>query len=134
MNSSNTEIITAPSYFKDNLTKSLTAVLNEKVRIELKNNHIVYGTLQKITDFTKMNITLYNVVLKTPNDTTKLKNIAIRGNHIRHMILPDLVDLNELKKLGKPYSITVDSSKKRTHLSYDDNENVVSDAKRRKLK
>ena len=134
MNNSNTETITAPTYFKDNLTKSLTPVLNEKVRIELKNNHIVYGTLQKITDFTKMNITLYNVVLKTASDTTKLKNIAIRGNHIRHMILPDILNLNDLKKLGKPYSITVDSSKKRTHLSYDDNEEVSADAKRRRLK
>lgn len=133
MNTSNTKIITAPSYFKDNLTKSLTPVLNEKVRIELKNNHIIYGTLQKITDFTKMNITLYNVVLKTPTDTTKLKNIAIRGNHIRHMILPDLLNLNDLKKLGKPYSISVDNSKKRTHVSYD-SEDGSMDTKRRKLK
>ncbi|XBW38492.1 hypothetical protein QEN19_004082 [Hanseniaspora menglaensis] len=115
---SSTTVSTAPSYFKDNLTKTLSPLVNEKIRVELKNNHVVYGNLQKVTDFTKMNITLYNVVLTTPKETMKLKNIAIRGNHIRTMIIPDLIDLNDLKRLGKPYSITLDANKKRSLVEY----------------
>lgn len=128
-------IVTAPAYFKDNLIKTLAPLVNEKVRVELKNNHVIYGNLQKVTDFTKMNITLYNVVLTTPKDTTKLKNIAIRGNHIRTMIIPDLIDLNDLKRLGKPYSIKLDSNKKRSLIDYGDSDNnEMQNVKRRKLK
>ncbi|KAL6926789.1 hypothetical protein ACO0SA_004895 [Hanseniaspora valbyensis] len=135
---SNDNIVTAPAYFKDNLIKSLSPLINEKVRVELKNNHVIYGNLQKVTDFTKMNINLYNVVLTTPKETTKLKNIAIRGNHIRTMIIPDLIDLNDLKRLGKPYSIKLDSNKKRSMIDYGDDYTTENgekiNLKRRKLK
>ena len=135
---SNDNIVTAPAYFKDNLIKSLSPLINEKVRVELKNNHVIYGNLQKVTDFTKMNINLYNVVLTTPKETTKLKNIAIRGNHIRTMIIPDLIDLNDLKRLGKPYSIKLDFNKKRSMIDYGDDYTTENgekiNLKRRKLK
>lgn len=135
---SNDNIVTAPAYFKDNLIKSLSPLINEKVRVELKNNHVIYGNLQKVTDFTKMNINLYNVVLTTPKETTKLKNIAIRGNHIRTMIIPDLIDLNDLKRLGKPYSIKLDFNKKRSMIDYGDDYTAENgekiNLKRRKLK
>jgi small nuclear ribonucleoprotein D1 len=69
---------------------------NETLIITLKNNTIITGTVIGVDTF--MNTHLRNVKMTLPGapNPTHLDSLSIRGNTIRHYILPDSLPLDTL--------------------------------------
>jgi len=107
------------------LVKFLMKMKNETVTIELKNGTVVVGTIEGVD--IKMNVHLKLVKMTIKGKTpVSLENFSIRGNNIRHIVLPDYLpietllvdegskrlavnkqsDQNKLKRIKKPKRIT----------------------------
>jgi small nuclear ribonucleoprotein D1 len=77
------------------LVRFLMKLNNETVTIELKNGTVVRGTISGVD-------VAMNTYLKSVTVTVKGKNpvqhefLSIRGNNIRHYILPDSLNLDTL--------------------------------------
>lgn len=69
----------------------LTSIKNENILVELKNGETVYGRLSNCDSW--MNLTLTDVIFNYNNGEkfNKLKEIYVRGNHIKFLRLPDSV-------------------------------------------
>lgn len=68
---------------------------NETVTIELKNGTIVHGTIVGMD--MSMNTHLKTVKMTTKGkDPINLESMSIRGNTIRHFILPDQLPLDHM--------------------------------------
>ncbi|KAJ3118018.1 mRNA splicing protein smd1 [Physocladia obscura] len=68
---------------------------SESVTIELKNGSLVAGTITSVD--MQMNTHLKNVKLTIRNkDPVSLDSLAIRGNNIRYVVLPDALPIDTL--------------------------------------
>lgn len=124
------------------LTGFLKKLKNEQVSIELKYGTTVWGIVRNVSP--QMNVSLTDVRLTLPakssdatlaavllsggstqgqdsKRTTSLEFINIRGNTIRHILLPDninldalLVDQEEVNRLRKLGKVGHDANKKRS--------------------
>ncbi|CAO3687922.1 unnamed protein product [Umbelopsis vinacea] len=75
--------------------KFLMKLNNETVTIELKNGTVVHGTVAGVD--MSMNTHLKPVKMTVKNkDPVNLESLSIRGNNIRHFILPDSLPLDTL--------------------------------------
>ncbi|XP_004364228.1 hypothetical protein CAOG_03389 [Capsaspora owczarzaki ATCC 30864] len=77
------------------LVRFLMRLVSETVIVELKNGTVVQGTIVGVDHL--MNTMLRNVKLTVKNkDPVSLETLSIRGNNIRHYILPDSLPLDSL--------------------------------------
>ena len=77
------------------LIRMLMKLTNESVTIETKNGTTASGTIVSIDS--KMNVHLKLVKLTEKNaEQVNLENYSVRGNHIRHLVLPDFLPLDVL--------------------------------------
>ncbi|KAG2176526.1 hypothetical protein INT44_007189 [Umbelopsis vinacea] len=77
------------------LVRFLMKLNNETVTIELKNGTVVHGTVAGVD--MSMNTHLKPVKMTVKNkDPVNLESLSIRGNNIRHFILPDSLPLDTL--------------------------------------
>ena len=68
---------------------------NETVTVELKNGTTAFGTISDVDG--NMNIHLKLVKLKSKGKTAvALENFSVRGNNIRHIVLPDYLPIDIL--------------------------------------
>ena len=77
------------------LVKFLMKLKNETVTVELKNGSTATGTITDVDS--KMNVHLKLVKL-TPKKQTpvSIENYSIRGNNIRHVVLPEYLPIDTL--------------------------------------
>ncbi|PJF20015.1 hypothetical protein PSACC_00186 [Paramicrosporidium saccamoebae] len=73
---------------------------NETVTIELKNGTVAHGTIVGLD--VHMNTHLKNVKLTTRGTASHLDNLSIRGNSIRHYLLPEALSLEALLVDDRP--------------------------------
>ncbi|VDN06391.1 unnamed protein product [Thelazia callipaeda] len=77
------------------LVRFLMKLSHESVTIELKNGTLVAGTIVGVD--VAMNTHLRSVKMTPKNkESIQLESISIRGNNIRHIILPDSIPLDTL--------------------------------------
>ena len=70
-------------------------IVHEPITLELKNGIVIHGVLQNVDKC--LNIFLKNVKRSVKNSNSIfLKGIAIRGNNIRYIILPNWLNLDSL--------------------------------------
>ena len=87
---------------------------NETVTVELKNGTIAIGTITDVDS--KMNTHLKLVKLTAKGKPTiALENFSIRGNNIRHIVLPDYLPIETLLEDDGPRKIQkkTDENKKK---------------------
>lgn len=78
---------------------------NESVTIELKNGTVVHGTIVGLD--VHMNTHLKNVKLTARNrEAQHLDHLSVRGNNIRHYILPEALPLDALLVDDRPKANT----------------------------
>ena len=107
------------------LVKFLMKMKNETVTIELKNGTVVVGTIEGVDIKMNVHLKLVKMTIKGKNPVS-LENFSIRGNNIRHVVLPDYLpietllvdegsrrlavnkqsDQSKLKRIKKPKRIT----------------------------
>ncbi len=107
------------------LVKFLMKMKNETVTIELKNGTMVIGTIEGVDIKMNVHLKLVKMTIKGKNPVS-LENFSIRGNNIRHIVLPDYLpietllvdegnkrlavnkqgDQNKVKRIKKPKRIT----------------------------
>lgn len=89
------------------LVRFLQKLKSEYVQIELKNGTVISGTVVQVSN--TMNTTLKNARMTVVDrEPVGLETVNIRGNTIRHYILPDELPLDAL--------IANDGPKPRSHL------------------
>jgi len=77
------------------LVKFLMKLKNEIVTIELKDGTTIYGTIEAVD--IKMNVHLKLVKLTSKDRAPiTLENYSVRGNQIRHVVLPDYLPIDTL--------------------------------------
>ena len=77
------------------LVRFLMKMTNETVSIEMKNGTVAHGTIVSIDS--KMNIHLKLVKLTEKGKPfVNIENYSIRGNNIRHVVLPDYLPIETL--------------------------------------
>ncbi|MES1920033.1 Small nuclear ribonucleoprotein SmD1a [Bonamia ostreae] len=77
------------------LVRFLMKLSNEKVTVELKNGEVCVGTIAGVD--ISMNMHLKNVqVSKGDGPKKDMKQLTIRGNNIRYVIMPDALNLDAL--------------------------------------
>lgn len=77
------------------LIRFLMKMTNEFITAELKNGSTISGTIISIDS--KMNIHLKLVKFKEKGkQEINLDNYSIRGNHVRHIVLPDYLPIDAL--------------------------------------
>ena len=77
------------------LVRFLMKLSNETVKIELKNGTVVDGTIAGVD--ISMNTHLRAVKMSVRGKPVQhLDTLSIRGNNIRHYILPDTLNLDQL--------------------------------------
>eukprot|EP00792_Barthelona_sp_PAP020_P010181 TRINITY_DN3476_c0_g1_i1.p1 TRINITY_DN3476_c0_g1~~TRINITY_DN3476_c0_g1_i1.p1 ORF type:complete len:98 (+),score=26.97 TRINITY_DN3476_c0_g1_i1:29-295(+) len=75
------------------LVEHLRKLISEEVKIELKDNSVVKGTILAVNG--EMNIHLKNVQIKYPNESgDSVDSLTIRGSSIRYIFLPNDLDLD----------------------------------------
>lgn len=77
------------------LVRLLMKLNNETVEVELKNGTIIKGTILTVSP--TMNIVLKDVKMTVKHrDSKQVEYISIRGNHVRHIVLPDALNFDQL--------------------------------------
>lgn len=75
------------------LTKLLTGLTNERVRVELKNGTVIQGTLINVTPAMNMTLKRATMTLKH-RDPTAVDFVNVRGSTVRGIVLPDTLNLD----------------------------------------
>lgn len=75
------------------LTKLLSDLTNERVRVELKNGTIIQGSLSNVSP--SMNLTLKKASMTLKHrDPVNVEFVNIRGSNIRGIVLPETLNLD----------------------------------------
>ncbi|KAL2912708.1 Sm snRNP core protein Smd1 [Polyrhizophydium stewartii] len=83
------------------LVRFLMKCWNESVTIELKNGTVITGTITGVD--MQMNTHLKAVKMTLKNkDPVGLETLSVRGNNIRHFILPEALPLDTLLVDDRP--------------------------------
>lgn len=68
---------------------------NEIVTVELKDGTLVYGTVDAVDIKMNVHLKLVKLTFKDRAPVT-LDNYSVRGNQIRHVVLPDYLPIDTL--------------------------------------
>ena len=68
---------------------------NEVVTVELKDGTLVYGTVEGVDIKMNVHLKLVKLTMKDRAPVT-LDNYSVRGNKIRHIVLPDYLPIDTL--------------------------------------
>lgn len=77
------------------LVKFLMKLKNEVVTVELKDGAVVYGTIEAVDIKMNLHMKLVKLTLKD-RAPVNLENYSVRGNQIRHVVLPDYLPIDTL--------------------------------------
>eukprot|EP01147_Barroeca_monosierra_P008190 gene8190-10142_t len=77
------------------LVRFLMKISNETVTVELKNGTVVHGSVAGVDVAMNMHMKTVKMSIKGREPTT-LDAMTVRGNTIRHVILPDSLPLDTL--------------------------------------
>jgi small nuclear ribonucleoprotein D1 len=88
------------------LVKFLMRLKNESVTVELKNGTSVSGTIADVDSKMNTHLKLARVSVKG-RPPVSLENYSVRGNQIRHVVLPEYLPIDTLLEDQGPRRVPV---------------------------
>lgn len=88
------------------LVKFLMRLKNESVTVELKNGTTVAGTITDVDSKMNTHLKLVRVTAKG-KPTVTLENFSVRGNQVRHIVLPEYLPVDTLLEDEGPKRVVV---------------------------
>lgn len=77
------------------LVKFLMKCKGELVTVELKDGAVVFGTVEGVDIKMNLHLKLVRLTLKD-RAPVSLENYSVRGNQIRHIVLPDSLPIDTM--------------------------------------